>query len=367
MKRRKLLLATFLITNVFLNSDSLARGGRGGFRSHHNEETPTNNSGDSFRFPSSSFRSPQTQPNQNQTSGVNASETTISNAQPQATQPKVPTATVQTKCPDVPPPEKYATHITWHGSQYVGQVKNGKPNGIGHLFRNPHSQYYGNWLDGFEHGRGIECTDSGDIYDGEWAYGIHEGEGVFTWGGDKQGHGSFSGKFLANVPVGGNQTTSIGDIERKSVSENGSYHYHGGILTITLTDTISSTYSITLQHGKGIDHHPDGSRYKGEFKNGMNNGFGIQYASNGKPTYAGEWRNGMRHGFGVYSHDGGQKYEGEWINGEESGFGVYTFPSGQKYEGFLRDGKKNGFGIYYYENGSIEQGEWRDDKQVGSR
>ena len=367
MKRRKLLLATFLMTNVFLNSDSFARGGRGGFRSHHNEETSNDNSGDSFRFPSRSFSSPETpQPNQNQTSGVNASETTISNVQPQATQQKVPTAKVQNKCPDLPPPEKYATHITWHGSKYIGQVKNGKPNGIGHLFRSPHSQYYGNWLDGLEHGHGIECTDSGDIYDGEWAYGMEEGEGIYSWGGDH--FGSFKGRFSSGIPVGWNQVAGVDDIDRKSISGNSSYHYHGGVLNISHVDELSGSKKIMIvQHGKGTSISPDGSRYKGEFKNGNKHGLGIEYASNGKPTYSGEWRNGMRHGFGVYSHDGGQKYEGEWVNNEESGFGIYTFPTGERYEGLWRDGKRNGFAVYYNRDGSTEQGEWRDDKQVGSR
>lgn len=273
----------------------------------------------------------------------------------------------QGKCPDAPPPEKYATHITWHGSKYIGQVKNGKPNGIGHLFRNSHLQYYGNWLDGLEHGHGVECRETGDIYDGEWAFGMPEGEGTFTWGGDHEGHGSFSGKFLANIPIGGNQTTSIGDIERKSADGNGLGKYHGGLLSITLKDNfLGSTYGIIVRHGKGIAQSPDGSRYKGEFKHDMQNGLGIEYASNGKPTYSGEWKHGMRHGFGV-SDFSGYKYEGEWVNNEESGFGIYTFPTGERYEGLWRDGKRNGFAVYYNKDGSSEQGEWRDDKHVGSR
>lgn len=272
------------------------------------------------------------------------------------------------KCPDLPPPEKDAVHITWEGRKYIGQVKNSKPDGIGTLIKNEQSRYMGNWKDGFEHGHGIECNEYGDIYDGSWAFGLNEGEGTFAWGGDRKGHGSFRGTFVANIPIGVNQVVSMGEIKRESIDTHKKYLYQGGILTIALhDDLLGSSTSLIMQHGKGISSHPDGSSHKGEYRNGMPNGIGIEYDTNKKPTYSGEYKNGKRHGFGVYSYSNGQKYEGEWLNGEQSGFGVFTFPSNQKYEGFWRDGKKNGFGVYYYENGSQEQGEWLNNKLIGSR
>jgi hypothetical protein len=376
MKRKKLLaVAITITTNLLLSGACLASsndffeslnfaasilkttennllfsvrgGGRGG-----SSKSSSSSSSHSYSYGGSESSSSQTSTN---------SETQTSPLQ----QTAQTSTTQRNKCPDALPPEKDAVRITWRGHKYEGQVKNGKPDGIGNLVMSEQARYYGHWRDGLEHGHGIECTDAGDIYDGEWAFGMQEGEGTFIWGGDREGGGSFSGKFVANIPIGGNQVTEFGNIERKY--ENGFYKYHGGILTITVIDSLFSSHSIRVSHGKGISVQPDGSSYKGEFRNGMNHGIGIQYDTHGKPTYSGEYKNGKRHGFGVYSHSNGQKYEGEWLNGEQSGFGVFTFPSNQKYEGFWRDGKKNGFGIYYYENGSQEQGEWLNDKLIGSR
>ena len=68
-----------------------------------------------------------------------------------------------------------------------------------------------------------------------------------------------------------------------------------------------------LQHGRGKQQWPDGSRYEGE------------------------WRDGMAHGIGLIYHPNGDQYEGEFLNGQANGFGGYIYANGQRYFGFWRN------------------------------
>ena len=66
--------------------------------------------------------------------------------------------------------------------------------------------------------------------------------------------------------------------------------------------------------------------------------------------YVGEWKDGVRNGQGTYTQYGsllypdGRKYVGEYKNGKPNGLGVITFPDGSKFVGEYKDGEKNGQG-----------------------
>ena len=68
--------------------------------------------------------------------------------------------------------------------QYVGPVKNSKPNGIGVMNFARGSKYEGEWKDGFEHGQGTYTFPNGSEYVGEWK----EGKPWNVTGHDKGGN-----------------------------------------------------------------------------------------------------------------------------------------------------------------------------------
>ena len=55
--------------------------------------------------------------------------------------------------------------------KYVGEIKNGKPNGQGILTFPNGNKYEGEWKDGKRHGQGKYTTSSGRKYIGEWKDG----------------------------------------------------------------------------------------------------------------------------------------------------------------------------------------------------
>jgi hypothetical protein len=66
--------------------------------------------------------------------------------------------------------------------KYQGQVKDGKPNGLGILY-NLGGKYIGEWKDGIMNGQGINTTIDGDRYVGGWKNGLKDGQGTETWSG----------------------------------------------------------------------------------------------------------------------------------------------------------------------------------------
>ena len=76
-------------------------------------------------------------------------------------------------------------------------------------------------------------------------------------------------------------------------------------------------------------------------------------------TYWTQWTNC----FWAHTWSDGSKYIGEFRDGMFHGQGAYTRSNGQKYVGEWRDDKRNGLGIEYAANGTIDlSGMWADDQ-----
>lgn len=75
--------------------------------------------------------------------------------------------------------------------------------------------------------------------------------------------------------------------------------------------------------------------------------------------YKGQWKDHKRHGRGTLTRSDGTKYDGEWENDKPSGVGTLKFPDGRKYQGTWKDGKFHGKGRHTSADGKIYIGEFR--------
>ena len=66
-----------------------------------------------------------------------------------------------------------------------------------------------------------------------------------------------------------------------------------------------------------------------------------------------------KYGKGVYISKDGTKYEGDWKNDMRDGFGKSTFFNSDTYEGEWYFNKKHGIGEYRWADGRIYKGEWK--------
>jgi hypothetical protein len=87
-----------------------------------------------------------------------------------------------------------------NGGTYVGEFRDGKPNGLGTLTYRHHGEYVGEFRDGWPSGQGAYAYPDGRRYVGEWRNGDFNGRGVRTYPDGRKEDGEWSGgKFIKGV------------------------------------------------------------------------------------------------------------------------------------------------------------------------
>ncbi|XP_072902817.1 alsin isoform X3 [Hemitrygon akajei] len=104
-------------------------------------------------------------------------------------------------------------------------------------------------------------------------------------------------------------------------------------------------------HGKGVLRWPDKRFYSGDFKNGLEDGYGELIvpckALKKNNHYQGHWKEGKMHGHGIYKYATGEVYEGNFQDNMRHGHGL------------LRSGKLTS------SCPSMFIGQWAQDKKMG--
>jgi|GEM_PF-2245772 hypothetical protein len=80
-----------------------------------------------------------------------------------------------------------------NGGTYVGEFRDGKPNGLGTLTYRRHGEYVGEFRDSWPSGRGSFTYPDGRRYVGEWRNGDFNGRGVRTYPDGRKEDGEWSG------------------------------------------------------------------------------------------------------------------------------------------------------------------------------
>ncbi|KAG9348052.1 hypothetical protein JZ751_004072, partial [Albula glossodonta] len=81
----------------------------------------------------------------------------------------------------------------------------------------------------------------------------------------------------------------------------------------------------------GVQEWPDGSRYEGEFMNGLKQGEGMFTWGNGE-LYEGSFFKDYRHGNGTYIWPDGSRFIGKFYRNRKEGYGIQHFPDGTTFQ-----------------------------------
>lgn len=103
--------------------------------------------------------------------------------------------------------------------------------------------------------------------------------------------------------------------------------------------------------------------WSGGCRDDLAQGHGVlQWFMDGKPgsRFEGEYREGLLNGRGVYVFANGSRYDGEYADDLRSGRGVFTHPDGESYDGEWRSGLPNGPGRLKRADGTVVWGDWRN-------
>lgn len=217
--------------------------------------------------------------------------------------------------------KKIGTKYLPNGEEfYEGELKNGRPCGIGCLYKKCHGLYYiGNFTEGRISGYGKKILHNGDIYDG-YFFNICDGEGKIYFVNGSM----YAGKFSDNRGEG-----------------DGIYHFKNG-----------SVYNGMFKNGKrnekGIYYYSNGDIYTGNWINNKKNGIGslkTKYL-----TYFGQWKHSKATGHCEIFYKNGNYYKGDIVKGVQNGLGSISYKNGVKYDGYFKNGLPAGFGIMKFIN-----------------
>lgn len=194
------------------------------------------------------------------------------------------------------------------GSQYKGEVIDGKRHGEGFIQWVNGDTYEGQWLNDMPHGQGKKTYIDGSVYEGEFFQGLQQGKGVFIYPDGT----TYSGDWKSDAPNG------LGTFEFQQAGT-----YNGAVM-------------MGLPHGQGSFTYSNGDFYDGQ------------------------WQHGKREGMGTLYYKDGSVYIGNFIDGKPNGTGSLTYSNGKQFKGNFTNGKPNGDGTCYspqeqalcsYENG----------------
>nr|XP_057929061.1 ankyrin repeat and MYND domain-containing protein 1-like isoform X2 [Doryrhamphus excisus] len=111
------------------------------------------------------------------------------------------------------------------------------------------------------------------------------------------------------------------------------------------------------RQGVGVQESLDGSRYEGEFVNGLKHGKG-RYTWKSGELYEGSFYKDYRHGDGVYCWPSGHKFIGKFYLNWREGYGQQLFPDGATFKGLYHADQRFGPGVLSEPSGHQDVGLW---------
>lgn len=155
-----------------------------------------------------------------------------------------------------------------------------------------------------------------------------------------------------------------GEFNNGVMDGTGVYEWHNGV-------RYEGTLVCNRLEGEGKYTWTNGSMYKGEVNEGLRNGYGELRIVDGK-LYIGEWLNGKMYGKGLMifeinsNGDPISYYEGQWKENSREGYGERIYRSGNMYRGqWLRDLPHGRGTMVWKDRGEIYTGNWHEGKQHG--
>jgi hypothetical protein len=244
---------------------------------------------------------------------ANSSSTTSNNNN---NNPNVPNSTTPNTTANTPAAVTSTNTTSSHSSIpsnpryviYEGEMLDTKREGRGICLYSNGMLYEGSWKRDKEHGKGKLMTADRQriIYEGDFERGRMQGIGTYFYA---QAENSLSA--TSNCPLTPNGTAGRSGSTVVAPTTNPSGGTGVGKKK-TLATSKKGGDASTLP---GDVPEDPGSRYTGDFKENMRNGYGTYFFPDGS-VYTGMWRDGMMCGRGVFTWPDQSVYDGEWKDGK---------------------------------------------------
>lgn len=225
----------------------------------------------------------------------------------------------------------YGVFIYADGARYEGDFLAGKPHGRGILQFANGNKYLGHWDDSYRQGEGRLVFAEGHEYKGEFLRNAFHGYGVMTYAnGDR-----YEGQWAQDRPHG-----------------EGSYFFKNG-------QRYEGEFREGRFHGQGTMFYADGARLDCRWEQGVP----LQGDVKSRQEIAGAFDRNCnlefcQDGTGNYTYSDGSRYLGEFFNGLPEGQGTTYYINGDRYTGGWKQHAPHGAGTMYYKSGRVLAAEW---------
>ncbi len=147
--------------------------------------------------------------------------------------------------------------------------------------------------------------------------------------------------------------------------KNGKMH-GSGIRYYRRGDVYLGWFAEGLREGEGRLKFAEGHDFLGQWHADRRNGYGKMRWVDGT-RYEGNWQDDLPHGKGKYFFADGGWYEGQFVNGQFEGFGIRQYADGTRYEGHWHHGKKHGEGRWIGADGTVWAGQWQAGQRLDAQ
>lgn len=189
-------------------------------------------------------------------------------------------------------PQKKLQRLDIGNGYYLGQVINGKKEGIGAYFFNNGGKFEGEFKNNTINGSGIYFWTNGRYFAGTWVNGKRTGYGI-----EVHENGTYTTQYWENEVL----TQAPRPINPQRYNTSTGY-YIGDL-------------KDGKPHGRGTFYWDNGGSFEGTWVNNVIQGSGILRFANNGGVYVGCWKDGKRQFcYGLQCLSNGQKLIGYWEN-----------------------------------------------------